>query len=317
MPPYYQQNHNPYSPDVLDPHDTNLLWSRDWANQRVSELGEPFIYEPDDPQPVPDVNATVNARAGALRIFWSEEVDDSRLPRGRSFLLPDWTQGPPLYPNVPEAGGVWGAVFMAKVRNVLPFAVAGLDPVEWRTAGLSFGNIHMVGRCDGGGGQGTTELAMMELAPNNDFVNPPVPGPPELSQGPGKVYGGYFATATDPIAESFISPPFADTVYVRVVMLWSDKEPETEGLAFISRDGQHWIPWGTFDVEGDGVDPATTVLRRVGAHIRGEGPVCEVDWMRLYKLSFPQFTSEEQLESQSSEAILLTGTQTGARLFGR
>ena len=94
-------------------------------------------------------------------------------------------------------------------------------------------------------------------------------------------------------------------------MAWSDKLPETEGVVSLSRTGRSWTTMGAVDIE-NGTDQ---LLRRVGIHVRNIG-MTELDFIRLYQISFPGFT-EDQLVNTYGSLLFPILPITGQRQYIR
>ena len=113
MPLNEQQTSGPYSADVLNVHDKDLVWVREFGTEVTGDTGQAFTTNFGGAGP--DITSEINARLGMLSVSTrGAGVNAFEAPRGTTFELPDWDS----FPDSPAiAVGFKAVVLYAHLLN--------------------------------------------------------------------------------------------------------------------------------------------------------------------------------------------------------
>ena len=250
-----QQPAAPYTADNLIVRDTQLIWAREFGTNTTQNIGQP-IQTPSGSEPA--VPAAVNARTGMLEVNSLQADDPLFPPRGRTFLMPDWTQGP-LSPVLGEEVAV--AVLFAHtlyLQQPIDLNVSGMDVID--RVSLLLGDEAFVDDND------TDDFQAFSITPDR--------GPPG-NQMPSRASQDDWDGGGQTGVPDSITPVdhMGQNLYWRFIMA-SDGVKGTDFFSAVSRDGMTWQPV----VLGSQIGGT---VRRVGLGVSG---FClgALDWARLY-----------------------------------
>lgn len=247
-----QQTSSPYSLDVLQPHDPELVAALEFGTNVTADTGQPFNTQNI---PTEDVRRDIEPRLGVLRAWIDSDAGDTPTdePRGLTYEIPDWTIN---NPGSPALGDVPCAAFFAHVLWLDDFVGGpGQD-----AAALVLGGPGLVGNV------AAEPFTSIGLQRNPSVVEHPLADGVLNTWDPGG--GGGLPATTDLI------PNLGQGAYVRMLAFYDPKADETELIGWMSRDGLSWTNIGFGEVPG--------IVRRVGVSLRGEGFV-GLDWVRVYQ----------------------------------
>lgn len=319
----YQSPAAPYAADSLDVHDKGLIFAREFGTNVGADPGDTFNTAAGTSPAI----WRRCPRTGVLEIQVNEFVGPgfagSTLPRGQSFLIPDWMAptAPQFLPDIPEAAGTHAINIVAHIRMPTVSQDAPNDylaTTPYPAAGFIVGQENLIGDIE------DTAFALFETRGNylsqlNPTLLPPYSAPPPWDLAAFSVWAPdppYFRQSEweqnpAPPGPPLESPGAASAlgwgadIYIRLLCIWTEKDPEgVEILPFVSNNGLAWTPMRGTEVEG--------LLRRVGICVRGVA-LGQLDWVRVYQLSIPG--TEQAIGDDLGTLGVWDLSKTGARLF--
>jgi len=278
----------PRTPDALQPHQRGLIFAREFGPSVIRETNLEQIGEPWNASATPQqVRVGLNEDMGTLDIWTDGSTGNpAPEPRGRTWLIPDWTDPAlyqPIWPNVSEDdfNMFWGASLTFHLRTMgvnQGQLFAELPDIAANVPGIVVGPAGLVGNVTG------LPFWTCELKPDDQ----PLPSP-QLGS-PGKVITGKWDDESNPPSTWFFSEGWGTHIYVRCLCLYNAKSDQTELDCWVSTDGFSWQYAGAEDFDG--------APRRVGFHLRNDDCSGQLDWVRAHQIGpLPQFTSVAQIAS--------------------
>lgn len=264
MPLQNQATSNPYSANVLAPHDVGLLGALEFGTNLATDVGVFFDW---DSGVIGGYQASIDARLAMLSIRAS--LDGDVAPRGQSFpLLPpsEW----PLIVGGPFAGQPGAVLYVHQYlrQHFTTFPATPAAAVENR-AGVMIGYPSNLSGIVLAVSQNT--FAASIIAPQ------PIVGPPPVIV-PTILFDAWSYIAGVPTGQSQ-GPNGAAERFWRFAMVAEPTETEIEVFAAGSRDGLGWQECA----QGECQVPDLLALS-LGAYVRAGGNTCLLDWARLYRL---------------------------------
>lgn len=243
MPLNDQATSTAYDLALLQTHDQNFVFAQEFGTQTTSVIGDAFQTTPAPSAPV---SAVVNARLAMLDMLNSDGSSTPE-PRGRTFLLPPWTE-------IPESPAIGPGLRVALMYARLVLGDFG-NPAVANQAMLVLAPVTLIGD-----------------RPLDPFVTLGVtqsPGGPPFQSNPVQLTD--WTDGSTPGVPT-VSEAWGPEVYVRVFMV-SDGLTFSDFSVFVSHDGIGWA-----GVAGAGVP---WVVRRVGLGIANDARAF-LDFVRWY-----------------------------------
>lgn len=246
----YQPTSAPYNADNLKPHDTQLVWSREFGTETTEDTGQPFNGLPGE-----STVDTINARTGFLQCDQLSTEADEDSVNGTTFLTPPLSSFPPspVFGDGPDAP-----------RAIVLFA--HLLFKEAPEGGPSAAMLMLAGESFVGNVSGTQAFGVGIVA---DAI-------PEESSAIISAWGD--GAGQEP--ESETAPHWGSNLYFRCFIVGND-DKESDTVIWASRDGLTW----TMINDGSQIMASGEPFRRVGIGITGGQGIGYLDWVRIY--SYP------------------------------
>lgn len=239
----YQPTSNPYTADLLKPHDDKLKMALEFGTQNTSDTGDAFVT---DPGATPTINS-INARMGMLEVQANEDIIE---PRGTTFLLPEWSE----FTENPAVGGA--RVMCIYAHLLLRDSAVGEEAV----ALLVLAGEDLIGNAP------AVPLSAIAIA-TAQSMGSDVEGQEANAVALEWVNGG---GGGQDVLNSIHQ--WGTSLYIRLFCL-GDTDKETECEVFLSRDGLTWTPAFALEIDES--------LRRIGLGMLGSG-LAWLDWVRVY-----------------------------------
>ncbi len=275
MPLNEQQKAGPYSPDVLNVHDKDLLWVREFGTEVTTETGDKFTTNAG----ASNVEALIDARLGMLNV--NSDGSGVEAPRGSTFLFatPEQWQA---FPESPELGPGTIAVVMYAHTLYKDRADGGAVGSGQSFADLILGSEDLIGE-----------------AVNSPLIACGISGSDTLGGEPVPInVDTYNLGGDNGPTESDTANDWGSNVYWRILMVTQQPAFKTTSVVVdVSTGGLAWQNVATTSLDN--------LVTRVGLGVRcvANGML---DWARLYSWV---------IEEAQGDYILPRPPETGGRMF--